>query len=99
MISNFTIFFIVHIFVFKFFSTNIKGFYIFNDSCCILLITSFFLKKSIIFIACSLKDLQNFFIQSLPMFLNDGIVYIEKINGICSPNFVVDGFSGLFLHP
>ena len=55
---------------------------------------------------CSLKDWQNFFLQSLPlctsclfsMFLNDDIVGIEKINGMCAPNFVVDEFSGLFLH-
>ena len=54
---------------------------------------------------CSLKDSQNFFLQSLPlctsclfsMILNDYIVDIEKIDGMCSPNFVVDEFS-LFLH-
>ena len=32
------------------------------------------------------------------MFLNDDIVDIEKPDGICSPTFVVDEFSGLFLH-
>ena len=32
------------------------------------------------------------------MILNDYIVDIEKIDGMCSPNFVVDEFSGLFLH-
>ena len=55
---------------------------------------------------CSLKDSQNFFLQSLPlctsclfsMILNDYIVDIEKIYGMCSPNFVVDEFSGLILH-
>ena len=31
-------------------------------------------------------------------FLNDDIVDIEKPDGICSPTFVVDEFSGLFLH-
>ena len=31
--------------------------------------------------------------------LNDDIVDIEKPDGICSPTFVVDEFSGLFLHP
>ena len=30
---------------------------------------------------------------------NDDIVDIEKPGGICSPNSVVDKFSGLFLHP
>ena len=61
----------------------------------------------IIFIACSLKYLQNFFIQSLPLFtsclfymlLNEDIVDIEKPNRICSFTFVVDEFSALFLHP
>ena len=64
--------------------------------------TSFtFLKKIIIFIACSLKDSQNFFIQSLPLYtsclfsmvLNDDIVDIEKSDGTCSLTFVVDEFS------
>ena len=32
------------------------------------------------------------------MILNDYIVDIEKIDGMCLPNFVVDEFSGLFLH-
>ena len=33
------------------------------------------------------------------MFLNEDIVDIEKSDGICSLNFVVDELSGLFLHP
>ena len=33
------------------------------------------------------------------MFLNDDIVDIEKLDGICSLTFVADKFSGLFLHP
>ena len=45
--------------------------------------------------------------QSLPLYawqlffilLNDNIVDIEKPDGICSPTFVVDEISGLFLHP
>ena len=32
------------------------------------------------------------------MFLNEDIVDIEKPGGICLPTFVVDEFSGLFLH-
>ena len=32
------------------------------------------------------------------MLLNDDIVDIEKPDGICSLNFVVDELSGLFLH-
>ena len=32
------------------------------------------------------------------IFLNDNILDIEKPQGICSPTFVVDDFSGLFLH-
>ena len=30
--------------------------------------------------------------------LNDNIVDIEKPDGICSPTFVLDYFSGLFFH-
>ena len=45
--------------------------------------------------------------QSLPLYtacsfsvlLNDDIVVIEKPDGICSLTFVVDEFSGFFLHP
>ena len=33
------------------------------------------------------------------MFLNDDIVATEKPDGICSPTFVVDEFSGLVLYP
>ena len=32
------------------------------------------------------------------MLLNDNIVDIAKSDGICSLSFVVDEFSGLFLH-
>ena len=33
------------------------------------------------------------------MLLNDNIVDIEKPDEICSLDFVVDKFSGLYLHP
>ena len=70
----------------------------------LLLITHFFLLKLIIFIVCSLKYSQNFFIQPLPlytsclfsMYLNGSIVNTEKPDGICLPPFFVDEFSGLF---
>ena len=56
----------------------------------------------------ALEDSKNLFIQSLPnytswlfyMLLNDVHVDIEKTDrcsGICSPNFAVDEFLGLFL--
>ena len=70
-----------------------------------LLITSFFFfLKLIIFIVCS-QDSQNYFMQSLHMYtsylfsmlLNDDIVDTRKPDGIRSPLFVVDEFSGLFL--
>ena len=32
------------------------------------------------------------------MLLNEDIVDTEKSDGTCSPTFVVDEFSGLFLH-
>ena len=33
------------------------------------------------------------------MLLNDDIVDIKKLDGICSLTFYVEEFSGLFLHP
>ena len=70
-----------------------------------LLKTSFFLEL-IISIAYSLKDSQNFFMQSLTLYtlwlfsilFNDNIVDIEKPDGTCSISFVVDTLSRLFLH-
>ena len=85
MISNFTIFLISQTSIFKFFLQ------ISNDSCCSFVNNFiFFFLKLIIFIACSLKDSQHFFIQLLPlyasclfsMFLNEDIVDIEKPDGI-----------------
>ena len=61
-----------------------------------------------IFIACSLKDSQIFFIQSLALYtswlfsmlLSDDIVDIQKPDGISSPTFVVNELIiYLFLHP
>ena len=59
------------------------------------------------FIACSIKYSQDFFIEPLPLYascllfilLNDDIVDIEKPDGTCLPTFFVNEFSGLFLHP
>ena len=69
-----------------------------------LLVIAFFKKKSIVLTVCSLKYSQNVFMQSLPLYisflfsmsLNDDIVDIEKPDEY---TFVVDDFSGLFLHP
>ena len=67
----------------------------------------FFLFKINYFLVCSLKNSQNFFIQSLPLYasclfsmlLNEDIVDLKKPHGICSLTFIVDEFSRLFLHP
>ena len=71
------------------------------------LLLFFFFLKLIIFIVCSLKNTQNFFIQSLllytsclfAMVLNEDIVDTEKPDVTCLLTFVVDEISGLFLHP
>ena len=64
-----------------------------------LLITSFFLfLKLIVFIERSLENLQNVFMQSLPLYascllsmlLNEDILEIEKPDGIFSLTFVGD---------
>ena len=59
------------------------------------------------YIGCSLRDSQNFFMQPLLLYtshlfympLYDNIVGMEKFDKIFSPNFVVDEIPGLFLHP
>ena len=101
IISNFTIFWIFQIFIFKFFFTNI---FAFGYDCCCSFVNSFvfFFLKLIIFIACSLKNSQNIFMESLPlhisylfsMLLNEDIVDSEKPDGICWLTFVLVGFSG-----
>ena len=106
IISTFTIFSILYIFIFKFFPTNLTHFCIFIGFH-LLIILFFFFLNLIISTACSLKDSQNVFMQSLPLYtpwlfsmlLNDDIVDIEKGSGICSPTFAVDEFPGIFLHP
>ena len=57
-------------------------------------------------LANTLKNSQNVFTQSLPPYtsclfttlLNENIIDIGKPDGRCSLVFVVDQFSGLFLH-
>ena len=48
------------------------------------------------------KSLSNLYLCTSLLFfilLNDYIVDIEETDGICFPTFVVNEFSGLFLHP
>ena len=76
------------------------------DSFCSSVNNNFFFSKLVIFIACSLKNskkksynlylcIQHAYFQC---FLKNDIVGIEKPDGICSLTFVVNQFSGLFLH-
>ena len=76
----------------------------------LLMVTFFFLiyiQFEITFVACSLKEVQNFFIQSSPRYKvclfsilsKPHIIDIEYPQGICSPIFVVEEFSGLFAYP
>ena len=82
MDPNFTIFCILSIFIARFFLTNVKKFGILYDFCCLFV-------NNFIFI--SLKNSQNFFMQSLPLhtscsfseLLDNDIVDIEKPDGIC----------------
>ena len=104
---NFTIFFVFSMFIFKIFFTNVTNFAFSYDLCCLFVNNFILFQKLIVSIACSPKNLQNFFMQSLPLYtsclfsmvLSDVIVNIEKPDGICLPTFVVDEFSGLFLYP
>ena len=107
MISNFMILFIFQIFIFKFF-LEISEICAFSYDFCCSFVNNFilFFLKLIILIPCSVKHSQNFFIQSLTVYmsclfstlLNEDIAGIEKPDGICSFTFAVDEFSGLFLH-
>ena len=97
MISNFTIFFIFQILIFKFFFINITIFPFSYDFCCFFVKNFiFFLLKSFLFYTCSLNNSQNFFIQSLfimllfPMLLNGHILYAQKNDWIWLLTFVVD---------
>ena len=87
IISNFTIFFIFQLFIFKFFFTNITFLHFLMIPTALFVNNFiFFFLKLVIFNACFLKDSQNFFIQSLPLYtsclfsmlLNKDIVDIEK---------------------
>ena len=106
MICNITIIFtlrITYIFIFIFSFTNITDFAFWYEFLALLFITSFF---KIISIVCYPKDSQRFFMQSLPLYtsylfsmiLIDDILDIEKTDGTCLPTFVVDEFSGYFIH-
>ena len=109
MISNFAI-----ILSFKYSFSNLKKkynrFLHFHmiPSSLLLTISFFFFLKLIIFIACSLKNSLNIFIQAFclytsclfSMVLNEDTVGIKKPEGICLLIFVVDElYSGLFSHP
>ena len=106
IVPNFTIIFIFSMFVFKSLCTNVTICLHFDIVFAVQTIF-FFLLKFNYPIACSLKDPQNLFMQSLPLYTlnlfsilsNDDIVDIEKLGEICSPTFVVGEFSRLFLLP
>ena len=108
MISNFTIFFIFEIFIFKFFFTNVTDFWFLYDCCWSFVNNFIFFNFKINYFLCMLSSgFIKLFMQSLPrytsclfsMLLNEGIVDIEKPYGICSLTFVEDDFAGFFLHP
>ena len=87
MISNFAIFLIITIFIFKLFSANKDSFAFSYDSCCLFVNNFFFfLLKLIILLECFLKHSQNIFIQYsllytsglFYMYLNDDIFKAMK---------------------
>ena len=70
MISNFTIFFIFQIFFLDYLLYKYNKIFEFPDDSCCSLINNFifFFLNLIIFTAYALKDSQNFFIQSIPLY-------------------------------
>ena len=96
--------FIFIIFIFKLFFTNKTGLQVKEHFHLILYYFIFFYLKLVIFISFSLKHLQNFFTPLyttclFSMSLHEDNIHIEKADGIFSVVFLVDEFSGLFLHP
>ena len=86
MVSHVTIFFIFQIFILNFFVLQIQQVLVFScDFCCSFV--NNFIFKLIIFIVCSFKDSQHFFIQPLPLYtlclysmlLNDDVLDIENL--------------------
>ena len=105
VISKFTLYFDLSNIYFQFFIQKHNKFLRFGMiHAALLLITSFFYSKLIYFIACSLKDSQNIFMQSLPLYtpclfsmlLNEDIVDFEKPDVMCLLPCL---FPQLFLHP
>ena len=106
IISDFRVFLIFNIFIFKLFFTIIKLFTLSYEFSCLLVNNFiFFFLKLMIFTECPLKASQNFFIQSIPLhtpclfstYLNDDSVDIVKPDRIHSLTYVADDLSGLFL--
>ena len=101
-------FFIYSMLILKFLSTNITNFCFFTFCCSFVSNFILLFLKLIIPIACSLKNLQNFFIQSLPLYTSCLFSMLLKWWyckhwktwwNIYSLTFTVDEVSGLFLHP
>ena len=73
MISNFTIFFIFYLsniyFYFLSFVSKYKIFEFSYDSCCSF-VNNFIFNFKIIFIGCSIKNSQNFFMHCLPLYIS-----------------------------
>ena len=94
MISNFTIFFVFHIFILIFF-LQIKHIFAFSyDSYCSFVSNFIFFLFKINYLHCVPLHTSCLF----SIFLNEDIVVIEKLDAKCSLTFVVDEFSGLFLY-
>ena len=85
MISNFTIFFVFQIFIFKFFFTNVTLEFSYGSSCSFFNNFIFFFLKLIKFIACFLKDSQNFFMQ--PVLYIHHVVIFYASNWRCCRNW------------
>ena len=94
MISDFTIFFQIYLSKFYFETSKIEQNFAFSYDFCNSFVNNFSFLKLIIFIACSLKNSHNFFVESLPFYIMcvfypcklwffKNILDIEKPDGIC----------------
>ena len=112
MVPDFAIVFVIGVLLYKLCFWKYTRFFVFSydSSCSFVSAIIFFFSKLIIFIVHSLKDSQNFFVQSSPntsclFFIhhastpaNVDIMDIDYPQGICSPTVVKDDFSKLFFN-
>ena len=102
----FQISFIISVFMYKISFANFTNFFFTQFLVFVCKWYRFYISKLSIFVAFSLKDIQNFFMQSSSLFtprffsipLHFHIVEIEYPQGLSFPTFAANNFSELLFH-